>query len=181
MASNGRLSRVSGSPISLSSDTPPVLAADPLGRFMFAAISTSLITYSIAPSTGVLTQVATFSLPEAAANSLGPMVVDRGGNFLYALTPAGLSVYSIASTGVLAVVQTVPAVGGCGLVLDNAGKFLYVADCGGGATEVATTSFSVDPTTGALSIISSILTGPDGQSGGLAVNPAGNFVSIIEE
>jgi 6-phosphogluconolactonase (cycloisomerase 2 family) len=178
MASNGRLSRVSGSPIPFSSKTRPELAADPMGRFLFAATDTSLITYSIAPSTGALTQVATLDLPATAANGTGPMVVDRAGTFLYSATPDGVTVYSIDSSGVLRIVQTIPAVGPCfanGVVLDNAGKFLDVAglnDC------FSTTSFRVDPTTGALSTISSILTGPDGQSGGLAVHPSGNFVYV---
>jgi Lactonase, 7-bladed beta-propeller len=181
LASNGRVARLSGSPILFSANTPTVLAGDPLGRFLFAASSISLITYSIAPSNGALTQVATFTLPAAAANTTGPMVVDHRGKFLYSSTSAGVDVYSIASSGILASVQTVALAGACpgtnGVVLDNAGKFLYVSGCGQ-APDASTTSLSVNPTTGALTMISSVPAGPSGQSGGLAVNPAGNFVYV---
>ncbi len=185
MASTGTLTKVAGSPVSFNSNMPTTLAADPLGRFLFAASANSIFTFSIAPSTGALTQVASSSLPPAGSTQFagGPMAVDHAGNFLYALTLNGLNVYSIGASGALTIVQTivtaVDLISG-GIALDSAGKFLYVVTTGNtaGIGVASPTVFAVDSKSGMVTKVSSFPVYQFG-TGGLAVNPNGSFVYVL--
>ncbi len=184
MASDGTLTKVPGSPISFSSNTPTALAADPLGRFLFGASANNIFTFGIAPSTGALTQVASTTLPPAASTDFegGALVVDHAGNFLYALTLNGLKVYSIGSSGALTSVQTITTTVDLlsgGLALDSAGKYLYAVTVGNAAIGVVSpTVFSVDSTSGRVTMVSSFPAYQFG-TGGLAVNPNGTFVYVL--
>ena len=88
MAANGTLTKVTGSPLLFESNMPTALAADPLGRFLFGASASNIYTFHIASNTGVLTQVANFTLSAStnAFSASGLMAVAPPGNYLYALT-----------------------------------------------------------------------------------------------
>lgn len=184
MASGGTLTKVPGSPVSFSSNMPSALAADPLGRFLFAASPNNIFTFSITPATGALTQVASAALPPAASTNFagGPIAVAPSGNFLYALTLNGLKVYSIGSSGALTSVQTITTkvdlLSG-GLALDNAGQFLYAVAVGNPNIGVINpTVYSVDSTSGMLTLVGTFPPYQFG-TGGLGVNPNGKFVYVV--
>jgi 6-phosphogluconolactonase (cycloisomerase 2 family) len=184
MASNGVLTKVTGSPLSFNSNTPTALAADPLGRFLFGASANNIFTFSIQPKSGALTQVASTTLPPAASGDFagGPLVVDHAGNFLYALTLNGINAYSIGSSGALTSMQTITTAVdllSSGLALDSAGKYLYAVTVGNTGTGIISpTVFSVDSASGMLTKVSSF---PSYQFGtaGLAVNPNGTSVYVL--
>jgi len=184
MASDGTLTKAPGSPLSFGSNTPTTLSADPLGRFLFGASANSIFTFSITPSSGELAQVVSTTLPPAPSADFagGAMAVDHAGNFLYALTLNGLNVYSIGASGALTSVQTITTavdLPSGGLALDSAGKYLYAVSVGNtNIGVISPTVFSVDSTSGKVTKVSSFPAYQFG-TGGLAVNPNGNFVYVL--
>jgi 6-phosphogluconolactonase len=112
-ATNGSLTAVAGSPFAAVTN-PEALVVDPAGRFVFAAnaaAANQIATYSITPSSGVLTLLST-----APAGSLPVgIAIDPSGQFLYAVNfnSNDVSAYTVAASGALTAVPGSPfATGG---------------------------------------------------------------------
>ena len=101
-------------------------AVHPLGRFLFAATNTSLITFSIDSSTGALTQTSTTSLPIASTSTMG-LGIDSVGNLLVVSNGNQATSLTISSSGVLTATTPVstPLLR---FAIDSQSKFLYGVD-----------------------------------------------------
>jgi hypothetical protein len=125
------ITRPSGALSSLTITLPQLpagaeFAADPAGRFLFAATSTSLITFTINSSTGALTQTSSASLPIASASSLG-MGVDSQGKLLVVSNGNQVVSLNISTAGVLTA-KTPVASPLLRFAIDSQSKFLYGVD-----------------------------------------------------
>jgi 6-phosphogluconolactonase (cycloisomerase 2 family) len=161
--------------------SPYSVAADPAGEFAFVASLAgpfppchgNVSAFSIDRATGVLTLVAGSPFPDGVQPV--SVAVHPTGKFAYAgdEISGGLSAYSIDSTtGALSAIlgPPLPAFGISSVVVDPTGRFLYVA--GGSAVE----GFRIDPSTGALALISSFPAGFGAHS--VAVDPTGKFAYV---
>ena len=140
----------------------------PNGKYAYVANYGSgfISQYNVDATTGVLTAMA---VPTAAIPSSGTgaasIVVDPTGRFAYAVvfisqaTPTAIvAQYTIdAATGALTAMATpTVAAGGAGgavITVESSGKYAYVTsgDTGWGSTSIA--QYSIDPTTGALTLL----------------------------
>lgn len=154
--SGGGLTPIVGSPFPIGSRG---LAITPNGKYLYAIdVSTVVTAYSIAPSSGSLTQVSgsPFLEPTGGAFS-GKVIVDPKGKFLYVyntfgqVTISGLAIDD--STGALSVVTGSPFAAvqstlfAANMAIEPSGKFLY-ASCSDGTCGIL--AFSIDATSGAL-------------------------------
>jgi 6-phosphogluconolactonase (cycloisomerase 2 family) len=111
---------------------PVALAADPAGKFLFAAnqASNNISAYSIDGSTGALTAIS--GSPFATAASPGGLAAQSGLLFVTHRGSGQISVFKYdASSGVLSAVSGSPFAAGTdlrGVAVDPSGKFLYAAD-----------------------------------------------------
>jgi len=148
----------------------------PNGKYAYVAnyFSAFISQYDVDAGTGALTPM---TVPTAAIPSSGTgaasIVVDPSGRFAYAVvfisqvTPAAIvAQYTIdPTTGALTAMATpTVAAGGAGgavITVESSGKYAYVTsgDTGWGSTSIA--QYSIDPTTGALTL----LTHPTVQAG----------------
>jgi 6-phosphogluconolactonase len=149
------------------------VAADPGGRFVYAAAGTALYAYTIDAGDGALTPIpgSSYSLPSDST----AMAVEASGRFLYIGwgSPSVLG-YSIdPATGELTAIPGSPfavSSGAYALVGDSAGKYLYAT--GNGVSVLA-----INATTGALAEIAG---SPFGNFGGdgLAMDPQKRFLFV---
>src|ERR1700676_5491361 len=58
------------------------------------------------------------------------------------------------------------------------GKFAYATNFGGGGNGPSVSSFSIDPSTGALTLLNSLPVTPGSAPQGAAIDPAGNFLFV---
>jgi len=100
--------------------------ADPTGRFLFVATSTSLVTFTIDSSTGALTQTSTTALPIAFASSMG-LGIDSAGKLLVVSNGNQVVSLNISLTGTLTATTPVssPLLR---FAIDSQTKFLYGVD-----------------------------------------------------
>jgi 6-phosphogluconolactonase (cycloisomerase 2 family) len=156
-----------------------VQAVDPSGRFAYAlgATSNTISAYAINATTGQLTQVgsplATGELPQS-------ITIDPSGKFVYVAnqTSNNISAYTInGDTGALTPVPSSPFTSGLdpgSVAIDPTGRFAYVNnldDSPGGDVF----GYTIDPTTGALTLMSDspFLVGSGAFA--LAIAPSGEF------
>ena len=114
---------------------PILLAMDPGGNFLYVAnaLSSNISVYSIAPSTGVLTQIV--GSPFLINLSAKSMQISPSGNFLYVSAPSSKTGVIAAFSVTAGVVLTNP-VGltdtadndPSGMAIDPTGSFLYTAN-----------------------------------------------------
>ena len=99
---------------------------DPAGRFLFAATTTSLVTFTIDSSTGALTQTSTTALPIAFASSMG-LGIDSAGKLLVVSNGNQVVSLNISLTGTLTATTPVssPLLR---FAIDSQTKFLYGVD-----------------------------------------------------
>jgi 6-phosphogluconolactonase len=151
----GTLTPVPGSPF--ASGTNLYLTVDPLNRFVFAADTDSpggIFAFTIAASTGALTPVpGSPFLIGSSSNpvSVGQIVVDPKGNFVYVTLPATGQVagFSInAPGGMLTPIPGSPFAAGSGAsaIEVTIPEFLYVANTMAGSIS----GYSINQTNGAL-------------------------------
>jgi 6-phosphogluconolactonase len=176
---SGALAPVPNSPFAAPT-FPTFLAADPSSRFLYVssqgasgAIGT-ILAYSINQSTGALTAIQGFQFPLIDGGIVSPaeLTIDPSGKFLYAAIqepetsspPDGpnlaVAAFAINHTdGTLTPVSGSPfaigaySMGDTPIVIGPSGQFLYIAydDLGNSTKDV--TGFSIDPTTGALAMV----------------------------
>jgi 6-phosphogluconolactonase (cycloisomerase 2 family) len=106
-------------------------------------------------------------------------IVDKTGSFLYTSNSGGsIYAYSIGSGGALSN-QTIYTPNGrlYDMVIDPTGKFLYIADNGdtsNGSDPGYVIGFSINTSTGALTLINKIQAGTGTMS--VALDPSGQFI-----
>lgn len=158
-----------------------------------AAAGTAVVTV-VNPSGGIST-TSTFTI---TAGGEGPMsvVVDPTGKFAYVANTGcpdsfvgDVSMYTInATTGILtAIAPPVNAdFGAHSVAVDPVGKFVYVANDGDYETGGSVSSYTINVTTGALTLMGTIAApctlGPGScSSSSVAVHPSGKFVYVANE
>jgi 6-phosphogluconolactonase len=166
---------VPGSPFPAGS-FPFSIAADPFGRFVYAAnaVSKDVSAYQVLEN-GALVTVPGSPFPITGQGNLVTVAVDPSGRFVYVGNFGGASVSSfrIGSNGALTQLAGSPTkIGGewlQDLVLDPTGGLLYVLQ-----GETGLESFHIDNTTGALELASAVQSAREVFI--LAVDPLGKFV-----
>jgi 6-phosphogluconolactonase len=131
---SGTLSAVAGSPFSINL-SPKSMQIAPSGKFLFVSAPSAgtgvVATFSL--NSGVPTFI---SLTNTADNDPAGLAIAPSGTFLYTAnaTANSISIYSVASTGVLAPVAGSPLAdtfqSPVSLVVDPTGTYLYVANQG---------------------------------------------------
>ena len=170
-ASKQTLTPVQGSPQTAGRGTRAI-AADPSGRFVYAANSGdgSISGYSISLGTGEIRELGGSAFVSTDAGTI-TLAIDPLGRFLYASndnvngTVSGFAIEGGSLTHVPK--SPLPVAPGPGpLAIDPRGRFLYV-----GASVSA--AFDIDPSNGQLSpITTSFAPSPQG----LAIDPSGRFL-----
>jgi 6-phosphogluconolactonase len=166
---------VPGSPFPAGS-FPFSIAADPFGRFVYAAnaVSKDVSAYQVLEN-GTLVTVPGSPFPITGQGNLVTVAVDPSGRFVYVGNFGGASVSSfrIGSNGALTQLAGSPTkIGGewlQDLVLDPTSGLLYVLQ-----GETGLESFHIDNTTGALELASAVQSAREVFI--LAVDPLGKFV-----
>ncbi len=155
------------------------IAIDPKYRFLYVIgggyASSSIAMFTIDPTTGILTPTSPAAVTIAGLLSQS-IAVDGLGRFVYTTDTVSNTVTSLAinqSTGMLtptSVPITNSVMATDGVVADAAGKFIYVEGQYGGLA-----SYSIDQTTGNLTVVSDypFLGGGGGYPG--TINPAGTY------
>lgn len=181
------------------------VALDPTGQFAYVTIhdcsaldvgNGSVSIYRINTTTGVPTPLGLVPSGDWGANSIA---ITPDGRFAYVGSDAdsgdggsmagGVSVFSAdPTTGILTLKEfqsspcgPQPAPGSCtpySVAMHPSGKFLYVAN-EGGLAPTSVSMYSIDTTTGNLTLIGLIATG--GRAVSIAVDPSGAFAYVINE
>ncbi len=182
----GALTPVSGAPFVTAID-PLSMTEDPSGNFAFVATAEGQISvYKINATTGALTLV-TGSPFNNGANQAGfhDITVSPSGKFLYTsrFTPdSSVLVFAInQTTGALTPAAGSPfaiGTGAASFTFDPANQFAYVSD----AQDLVVRQLSVNPTTGAVAIVSSTGVGvppPNDFPTFVIVDPSGSFAYTV--
>ncbi len=183
---SGALTPVTGSPFTAGTD-PQRLTVDPTGQFVYVPNlrDANVSAFKITAGSGALTPVS--GSPFSAGVFPTGVTTDPAGQFLYVSNQGGsISAYMIdGGSGALTPVEGSPFPGQTGaawLAVDPLGRFLYVANCGTlgcGSGAGGVSGYTINSGTGALTLIagSPIPTGmiPIG----VAINPAGKFVYVV--
>ncbi len=162
-ANTGAMSQVPGDPVNLSGAVYDLaVASEANASFVYALFLDltqnmyTLAGYSVDPATGVLTALQTFSYPYASGTSA--IAVDPSGKFLYVVQSPCTQIYTIdPATGNLtqSSCTTVP---GRSLVFPPSGQLAY--SIGGDYMQSTMYIYSVDQSTGELTLINSFQSGP---------------------
>ncbi len=162
------------------------VAVDPLGGYAFAGsgsnVATGLVD-SFLVTAGALTEVA----PTTTGNNPLALAVNPSGSFVFATNKYdnNMSVLKIGVGGTLTSVSSVPYATGnnpVGVAVAPNADFVYVANSGDGTVS----AFAYDPTSGALSALTSLgspySVGSGASSGptGIAVDPTGRFLYVTD-
>jgi 6-phosphogluconolactonase (cycloisomerase 2 family) len=164
---------------------PRTLLMDPSGNFLYVANagSNNISVFSIAASTGALTQLSTSPVPIG----LTPlnMLLSPNGNFLFvsannaAIQPPGvIEVFSVAS-GVLAPLGYFPTAGTNpnGLAVDPTGTYLYAANTSSNSISILSIGASGTLTSVQGSPISDIYSSPIS----LTLDPKGQYLYVANQ
>jgi 6-phosphogluconolactonase (cycloisomerase 2 family) len=163
------------------------LAADPQGRFLFAApggFLSAVLVYAIDPGTGALEPVAGSPFPGEPSSHR--VAVTPSGRFLLITNESSnsISVYSILAGGAVELVQHVPAgQRPIGVAIDPSGRFVYVVNPFADAQlNGAVLAYRMDADTGMLTAV----TGSSFPAGGrtstlVVVDPSGRFAYVANQ
>jgi|GEM_PF-2416682 len=181
--STGLLTPLSAFPFALGTN-PTVVTHDPQNRFLIVAdiAANSLHVFMVNSATGALSEAG--SSPYATVKEPVSVAVDPAGTHIYVASQGGNQVgaYSLSSTGALTGIAggpfstgsagvTAEAIGSATILIDGAGKFLYLQDLANVYV------FSIDAGTGALTL-QQAEAGP-AQGDGLALDPAGGYLYAV--
>lgn len=168
---------------SVSISTPPILNSASIvaanARFLYIAVGSEIVGYSINQSTGMLTASSWSPFQFPSGRSPQALAVGSAGDFLYAADSAGgIDAYQInASTGALTAVPGSPFGSGIlhSLVIDPSGNFVYAVNEGGGDV----LAFAVSPTGALAPVAGSPFDLPGGaKSAPLGIVDSGNFLYV---
>jgi DNA-binding beta-propeller fold protein YncE len=161
---------------------PSALAADPSGKFLFAANaqSNNISGFSIDQTTGSLRPVP--GSPFATGNGPASLAVDAGGKYLYVANSGdgNISGYSInVSNGTLSLLGGFPVATGSNpkAMAADAGGFVYVANGGSNSLSV----FQVNAGTGALNAVRGSPLSTGREPSAVAEYTPGNFVYVTNQ
>jgi 6-phosphogluconolactonase len=183
---------------------PTFLVADPSSRFLYVssqgasgAIGT-ILAYSINQSTGALTAIQGFQFPLIDGGIVSPaeLAIDASGKFLYASIQEpetgpsspnlAVAAFTINHTdGTLTSVSGSPfaigaySIGDTPIVIGPSGQFLYIGYYNFGNSNSYVSAFSIDPTTGALTMVPGgpVLVGTPGPDSA-TIDPTGKFLYL---
>ncbi len=191
--SSGDLAPLAGSPLFTS--VPDSFVADPTGNILYdsggqgASQGADIVTMLIDANSGALTPIADSSgFDEFVAMALNP-----AGTFIYGASTGvaglpsigGVWVGSISPTTGAVTLVAKPPQGGLGvsaLAVHPSGKFLFaVNDNGGGVPSSTLLSYTINPTTGALTLLNSIPYDFPVTLGGVVVHPSGGFLYVSDQ
>jgi 6-phosphogluconolactonase (cycloisomerase 2 family) len=165
-------------------DSPSSVSVDPTGKFAYVANSGSIgpvgiSAYTINPATGALTGTTNYNF----GISPNSVAVAKSGKFAYITNSAGagtVSAYTInSSTGDLSLINTLTTGSSLpiSVTVDPTGQFVYVANSGStGIDGLGVSAYTIDPNTGALSLLNNYTTGITPNS--VTVDPTGQFVYV---
>jgi 6-phosphogluconolactonase (cycloisomerase 2 family) len=183
-ATSGKITSIAGSPYNDSGAGALALTKSPLGGPLYIAnnLSGNISAFTVDTSTGKLTPVAGSPFPAEAG--MDSIVIDPSGTFLYAVTgdSTNLWAYSIASSGVLTPLSNIPmpipaaANGSSAVVLDSAGKYLYVMMHSNLASNIY--GFVRDSASGALTALSGFPKPIDGFANKTTFDLSGRFLLV---
>ena len=177
-ASSGALTPMPTSPFAAPT-FPGYAVADPSSRFLYVSSSGAnsmmgvILAYSINQSTGALTAIPGFQFPlvDGGIVTLEELTIDPSGKFLYAAiqepdtgppNSPNLAVAAFAinhTDGTLTPVSSSPfaigasTIGATPIEIGPSGQFLYIAYSDFGNSTNDATAFSIDPATGALTMV----------------------------
>jgi 6-phosphogluconolactonase len=184
---SGKITSTAGSPYNDSGSGALAITKAPLGGPLYVAnnFSGNISAFTVDTSTGKLTMVAGSPFP--AETGMDSIAIDPGGAFLYAVTgdSTNLWIYYISSSGVLTPLSNMPmaiptaANGSSAVVLDPAGKYLYVMMQSNLASNVY--GFVRDPTSGTLTALSGFPKPLDGLANRAGSTSAGNFCWLLAQ
>ena len=197
-ATTGAVTKVTGAPYTTPAE-PYGVTVDPSGKFLYASIfgnltttqtSPDVITYSINATSGALMQLSTQGVGgnqgEAFAITVGTKAVTYTPKFAYVVnqTDSTISEYTINdSTGALTAVSGSPISDKNGpqiVVSTPSGAFAYTANYDLSSGVASVSEYTVNATTGALTLISgSPITGFAGVSA-LAVDPTSSYLLVVD-
>jgi 6-phosphogluconolactonase len=177
-ASHGTLSPVTGSPFSINL-SPKNMQLAPSGKFLYVSAPSQPtgVVAVFGVNAGALSFVG-FTL--TADNNPAGLAIDPGGSFLYTAnaTASSISIYSIASTGLLTQVPQSPLADTflhpVALIVDPTGKFLYVANQG--SSNIST--YSITSGTGFPVAITDSPFGTESQPSFLVADPNGKYLYV---
>lgn len=176
-SSTGALTLLSGSPFA-TGNNPSSVVVDPTGRYLYTANinSDDVSAFSINTSTGALGSIGTI----AAENAPNSIAADPSGRFIY-VANVGIGAYNISAyainplTGALSPITGSPFPAGSApfsITVDPLGEFVYVAN----QFSQNVTPYTINQSTGALTIGTSVLTESSPQS--VTVDPSGRYVYV---
>ena len=191
-SSTGALTAISCS--TCSTGTAPTVTVDPSGQFVYVTNigsgsppTPSISAYTINTSTGVLTAISGSPFPAGGAHTSPTSVtVDPTGQFVYVASVStvgesgNISAFTInPNTGALAAVTGSPFTNGVNspssVAMDPSGLFAYVGNQNTINSMWLMSSFKIDATTGALTLLS-LSPNLGAGTGGVATDPLGQFV-----
>ena len=180
----GALKALPGSPFATLGSRPVGITLDPSGQFAFVPNngSENVTVFSVNPLTGQLTAV---GAPFQAGSAPSFAYADGSGKYLYVLDDHDdlIYAYAIASTGALTPLS-VPTFQGVSNPLFSAvspnGKFFYVPNwtSGGSVPQATVSAFSIDPSSGILSMVSGSPFGAGNGPASVAIDPTGRFAYV---
>lgn len=193
-ASTGALNLIFGSPF-LAGTTALSLALDPSSGFLYLPDSSSnnVFMFTVDPSSGALTLSRTINgrmEPFSIALANGTAPVTYTPKFAYAANSDDNTVsgYTIdAGTGVLTPVSGSPFGTGApsasmpqpdALAVNISGTFEYAADYNGNGPNGYVSGYSINPLSGALTLVSASPFAVGNQTRSVAVDPSGRFIYI---
>ena len=157
-STTGLLTQITGSPFALPSGAgvPQSMAVDPATKFVFvgSSASSNVSAFTINATNGALTAVAGSPFANPGGADYG-ITVDSSDRFVYvansdSLGTGSVSAYTIATTGVLALITGSPFVAGTNstsVAVDPSDRFLYLSDASGDIF-----MFQIDPSSGGLTL-----------------------------
>ncbi len=152
------------------------LVVDPLGRFVYATSSASILEYA-ANADGSLTSIGSLGGVSLGGAGYQQPVIDPAGKFLYAAASNSVAAFAInQGTGALTSVAGSPFAAGMlpgPIVIDPTSKFLYV----GNLTSNNISGYSINSSTGALTPVTGSPKATVVQPG-LTIDPLGRHLYL---
>ena len=182
-AETGQLTPVAGSPFA-TGNVPEGIAVHPTGPYVYVTDSNSdsVFAYAIDSSSGAVTPVA--GSPFAAGDFPKSVAVDPTGKFVYVTNKesANVSAFRIdAATGALTLIAGSPFVSGFypnSVVVNSSGTVAYVVNGGEFIFTSTISVYSIDQSTGALTLTASPLIANGSSSEAATINRADTFLYV---
>ena len=180
-SSNGVLTAITGSPFQINL-SPKSMQLAPSGNFLYVSapsLATEGVIAVFSVTAGILSS-SPIGITYTADNDPAGIAINPAGSFLYTAnsTTSSISIYSIASSGILTQVPQSPLADNykspVALIVDPTGSYLYVANQG--SDNIAT--YSITASTGFPVVITDSPFGSEAQPSFLAADPNGKYLFV---